>query len=110
MALDGIFLHFIRQEIEQVARDARIGVVGKNGCGKSTLLKIILGQVQPDAGTVELGDTIKIGYFSQDNSHMQESVKAIEYVRKEAEYIDTGNGKISASMLMERFLFLRRLS
>lgn len=83
----------------------RIGIVGPNGCGKSTLLKIILGQVQPDAGTVELGDTIKIGYFSQDNSHMQESVKAIEYVRKEAEYIDTGNGKISASMLMERFLF-----
>ena len=83
----------------------RIGIVGPNGCGKSTLLKIILGQVQPEKGTVELGETIKIGYFSQDNSHMEESQKAIEYVREEAEYIDTGNGKISASMLMERFLF-----
>lgn len=83
----------------------RIGIVGPNGCGKSTLLKIILGQVAADSGTVEIGDTIKIGYFSQDNSHMDERVKAIEYVREVAEYIDTGDGKISASMLMERFLF-----
>lgn len=83
----------------------RIGIVGPNGCGKSTLLKIILGQIIPDAGTVEMGETIKIGYFSQDNSHMEESMKAIEYVREEAEYINTGDGKISASMLMERFLF-----
>lgn len=83
----------------------RIGIVGPNGCGKSTLLKIILGQVLPDEGTVEIGETIKIGYFSQDNSHMDESMKAIEYVREVAEYINTGDGKISASMLMERFLF-----
>lgn len=83
----------------------RIGIVGPNGCGKSTLIKMILGQVLPDTGSVEMGETIKIGYFSQDNSHMDESVKAIEYVREIAEYIDTGDGKISASMLMERFLF-----
>ncbi|MFG6384383.1 MAG: ABC-F family ATP-binding cassette domain-containing protein [Lachnospiraceae bacterium] len=83
----------------------RIGIVGPNGCGKSTLLKIILGQVAADSGTVEIGDTIKIGYFSQDNVHMDERVKAIEYVREVAEYIDIGDGKISASMLMERFLF-----
>lgn len=83
----------------------RIGIVGPNGCGKSTLLKMILGQVLPDAGNVEIGETIRIGYFSQDNSHMEESMKAIEYVREVAEYINTGDGKISASMLMERFLF-----
>lgn len=83
----------------------RIGIVGPNGCGKSTLLKIILGQVQPDAGTIEIGETIKIGYFSQDNSHMEESMKAIEYVREVAEYIQTPDGPISASALMERFLF-----
>lgn len=83
----------------------RIGIVGPNGCGKSTLLKIILGQVIPDAGTIEIGETIKIGYFSQDNSHMDESMKAIEYVREVAEFIQTPDGKISASALMERFLF-----
>lgn len=83
----------------------RIGIVGPNGCGKSTLLKIILGQIVPEKGTIEVGETIKIGYFSQDNSHMDDSMKAIEYVREVAEYIDTGDGKISASMLMERFLF-----
>lgn len=83
----------------------RIGIVGPNGCGKSTLLKMILGQVVPDAGTVEIGETIKIGYFSQDNSHMEESMKAIEYVREVAEFIQTPDGKISASALMERFLF-----
>ncbi|NBH14902.1 ABC transporter ATP-binding protein [Lachnospiraceae bacterium] len=83
----------------------RIGIVGPNGCGKSTLLKMILGQVLPDAGNVEIGETIRIGYFSQDNSHMEESMKAIEYVREVAEYINTGDGKVSASMLMERFLF-----
>ena len=83
----------------------RIGIVGPNGCGKSTLLKMILGQVIPDAGTVEIGETIRIGYFSQDNSHMEESMKAIEYVREVAEFIQTPDGKISASALMERFLF-----
>lgn len=83
----------------------RIGIVGPNGCGKSTLLKIILGQILPDTGTIEIGETIKIGYFSQDNSHMEESMKAIEYVREVAEYIQTADGPISASALMERFLF-----
>lgn len=83
----------------------RIGIVGPNGCGKSTLLKIILGQIVPDTGTIEIGETIKIGYFSQDNSHMEESMKAIEYVREVAEYIQTADGPISASALMERFLF-----
>lgn len=86
-------------------KNDRIGIVGPNGCGKSTLLKMILGQVMPDAGTIEIGETIKIGYFSQDNSHMDESMKAIEYVKEVAEFIQTPDGKISASALMERFLF-----
>lgn len=86
-------------------RGDRIGIIGPNGCGKSTLLKIILGQALPDKGRIELGETIKIGYFSQDNSHMDETIRAIDYVREVAEYVDTGEGKMSASMLMERFLF-----
>ncbi len=86
-------------------RGERIGVIGPNGCGKSTLLKLILGQVTPDTGSVELGETIRIGYFSQDNSHMEENIRAIDYVREAGDYVDTGEGKISAAMLMERFLF-----
>lgn len=65
-------------------KNDRIGIVGPNGCGKSTLLKLILGQILPDNGAVEIGETIKIGYFSQDNSHMDPSMRAIEYVREEA--------------------------
>lgn len=83
----------------------RIGIIGPNGCGKTTLLKIILEQAPSDGGSVEMGETIKMGYFSQDSSHMDEGMKAIDYVREAGEYVDTGDGKISASMLMERFLF-----
>ncbi len=83
----------------------RIGIIGPNGCGKTTLLKIILGQAPSDGGSVEMGETIKVGYFSQDSSNMDEGMKAIDYVREAGEYVDTGDGKISASMLMERFLF-----
>ncbi len=86
-------------------RDDRIGIVGPNGSGKSTLLKMMVGEVEPDGGAVELGETIRIGYFAQDNVHMDEEMKAIEYVREVAEYIQTGDGKITASALMERFLF-----
>ena len=86
-------------------RGERIGIVGPNGCGKTTLLKILLGQTAPDTGSIEQGETIKTGYFSQDNSHMDEKMRAIDYVREVAEYVDTGDGKLSAAMLMERFLF-----
>lgn len=83
----------------------RIGIIGPNGCGKSTFLKMINGVVTPDAGTIEIGQTVKIGYFSQENEYMDESMKAIEYIREGGEYIQTTDGKITASMMMERFLF-----
>ncbi|MCQ2509200.1 MAG: ABC-F family ATP-binding cassette domain-containing protein [Lachnospiraceae bacterium] len=86
-------------------KNDRIGIVGPNGCGKSTLMKIITGNVLPDAGEVEIGSTISIGYFSQENEYMDESMKAIEYIREVAEYINTPNGKVTAAMLMEQFLF-----
>ena len=86
-------------------KNDRIGIIGPNGCGKSTLLKILTGETEPDSGGVETGTTIKIGYFSQENEYMDQSLKAIEYIREVAEYVNTPEGKITASALMERFLF-----
>ncbi|PXV89551.1 ATP-binding cassette subfamily F protein uup [Lachnotalea glycerini] len=83
----------------------RVGIIGPNGCGKSTLLKIINGVIKPDEGMIEIGTTVKIGYFSQENEYMDENLKVIEYVREGAEYIETSEGKISASQMLERFLF-----
>ena len=81
----------------------RIGIIGHNG--KSTLLKIINGIIKPDVGTVEIGQTIKIGYFSQENEYMDESKRVIDYVKEAGEYIATSDGKITASQMLERFLF-----
>ncbi|HIV24509.1 MAG TPA: ABC-F family ATP-binding cassette domain-containing protein [Candidatus Scatomonas pullistercoris] len=83
----------------------RVGFVGRNGCGKTTLLRILTGHLEPDSGEVEAGQTVKIGYFSQENEYMDESMKAIDYVREIGEYIETPEGKVTASALMERFLF-----
>lgn len=83
----------------------RIGIIGDNGCGKSTLLKIINGLEQPDSGSVIVGDTVKIGYFSQENEYMDESQKVIDYIRSIAEYIETTDGTASASQMLDRFLF-----
>ena len=83
----------------------RLGIVGKNGCGKTTLMKILAGVEQPDSGTIQIGQTVKIGYFSQENEYMDGSMKVIDYIRDVAEYIKTSDGSISASMMLERFLF-----
>ncbi len=88
-----------------ILRDARIGIIGKNGCGKSTLLKMITGEVAPDSGTVVKGDTVKIGYFSQECEEMDTSLRVIEYIREIAENIETVEGTITASQMLERFLF-----
>lgn len=88
-----------------VLRDDRIGIVGPNGAGKSTLLKMIAGRLKPDTGSVVIGDTIKIGYFAQENDDMDESLRVIEYIRDEAEYLTVEGGTISASQLLEMFLF-----
>lgn len=86
-------------------KDDRIGIIGKNGCGKSTLLKMIMGMVQPDKGSISIGQTVKIGYFSQHNEEMDEGLKVIDYMREVGEYLETPEGSISASQMLERFLF-----
>ena len=89
-----------------LARTDRIGIVGKNGMGKSTLINILNGKLEPDSGTIEIGETVRIGCFSQDDSHMDLSMKAIDYIKEESDYITTADGtKITASMMCERFLF-----
>ena len=86
-------------------KNDRIGIIGPNGCGKTTLLKIINGIVRPDSGTIEIGQTIRIGYFSQENEYMDASMKVIDYVKEVGEYVTTSDGKITASQMLERFLF-----
>ena len=86
-------------------KNDRIGIIGENGCGKSTLLKIIVGEENPKEGTVTIGDTIQIGYFSQDSRKMDENMRVIDYVKEVGEYITTTEGKITAAMMLERFLF-----
>ena len=88
-----------------ILRNQRLGIIGPNGCGKSTLIKMIAGVLKPDAGEIEWGDTIKIGYFAQEVPDMDRNLRVIDYIREVAEYIPTKDGKISASMMLERFLF-----
>lgn len=89
-----------------VLRNDRVGIVGPNGSGKTTLLSMIGGALKPDSGTVEIGETVRIGLFSQDSYHMDDTKRVIEYIREGAEYIETAEGeKITASQMLERFLF-----
>ena len=94
----------------------RIGIIGPNGCGKTTLLKCITGDVIPDRGMIEIGQTIEIGYFRQDNvavgtggeaagKTIDENMRVIDYIKETAEYIHTKEGPVSASLMCERFLF-----
>lgn len=86
-------------------RNERIGIIGENGCGKTTLLRIILGLEPADSGTVTIGETIKIGYFSQMVEDMNPEERVIDYVKNVAEYIRTSKGTATASQMCERFLF-----
>ena len=88
-----------------VLKNQKLGIIGPNGCGKSTLIKMMAGLVQPDSGTIEVGETVKIGYFAQEEQEMDDSQRVIDYVKEIGEYIVTRDGRISASQLLERFLF-----
>lgn len=88
-----------------ILKNQRLGIIGPNGCGKSTLLKMMAGLVLPDEGEVETGETIKIGYFAQEEQEMDDRMRVIDYVKEIAEYIPTKEGRISASQMLERFLF-----
>ena len=86
----------------------RIGIIGKNGCGKSTLLKIILGQIQSDSGTVKIGETVKIGYFAQQNEVFDDNQRVIDYIKDFGERVYTADHEeITASHMLERFLFFK---
>ena len=86
-------------------RDDRIGFIGPNGCGKSTLMKMIMGILKPDEGNITIGDTVKIGYFAQENEDMTGDIRVIDYIKNVAEYIQTTKGQASASQMLDRFLF-----
>ena len=92
-----------------ISRDARIGIVGHNGAGKSTFLKMLIGQIAPDSGNIIIGDTVKIGYFSQECESMDPTKKVIEYIRETADRIQTPDGVVTASQMLERFLFTPEL-
>lgn len=86
-------------------KNDRVGFVGSNGCGKTTLMRIIAGLEQPDTGQVKVGETVKIGYYAQELSFMDPTVRVIDYIRDTAEYVRTKEGLVSASKMLERFLF-----
>lgn len=88
-----------------VLKNQRLGIIGPNGCGKSTLIKIIAGLIEPDSGSVEIGETIQLGYFAQEVPDMSTEQRVIDYIKDVAEYLPTKDGKISASQMLERFLF-----
>ncbi len=89
-----------------VLRNDRVGIIGPNGSGKSTLMNIIAGTMLADTGSIEIGETVRIGLFSQESYHMDEKLRVIEYIKEGAEILTTAEGeKISASQMLERFLF-----
>lgn len=88
-----------------VLKNQRLGIIGPNGYGKSTLMKIITKIIEPDEGEVEIGDTIRIGYFAQEAEEMNANLRAIDYIKDIADYVPTKDGRITASQMLERFLF-----
>lgn len=86
-------------------RDDRVGIVGPNGCGKTTLLSMIAGMQQPDSGRIDVGDTVRFGVFAQEYPPVDPDLRVIDYMRSIAEYVQTPDGKLSASQMLESFLF-----
>ena len=87
-------------------KNDRVGFIGPNGSGKSTLMKMITGEIAPDSGHIELGQTVKIGYYAQEiGGEMKPGQRVIDYIRDVAEFVDTPEGKVSAAKMLERFLF-----
>lgn len=96
--LDNFYYNFARYE--------KLGIVGKNGTGKTTFLKILLGEVKPDSGSVDVGETVRFGYYSQEGLEFDEQMKVIDVVRDIAEEVDLGNGKkLTVSQFLNHFLF-----
>lgn len=88
-----------------IDRDARIGIVGENGKGKSTLMKMVTGELLPDSGLVDIGETVQIGFVTQDFVEPDENMRVIDYIKEVAEVVNTDDGPITASNLLEKFLF-----
>nr|WP_319487192.1 ABC-F family ATP-binding cassette domain-containing protein [uncultured Caproiciproducens sp.] len=108
--IDGIGKRYSDRQLIQnfsynLLRDDRIGIIGGNGCGKSTLLKMIIGTVAADNGTVTIGDTVRIGYFSQECEEMDTALRAIDYIKNISAEVVTPEGTLTASQMMEKFLF-----
>ena len=88
-----------------ILKNQRLGIIGPNGCGKTTLMKLITDRIQPDEGEIVIGDTIQVGYFAQEAEEMNENQRVIDYIKDIAEYVPTKDGRITASQMLERFLF-----
>jgi ATP-binding cassette subfamily F protein uup len=95
----------IRDFSYNLLRRDRIGIVGPNGCGKTTLLKMIVGAVPPDNGTVVVGETVRVGYFSQECEEMDPSLRVIDYISQISSAVETPEGTLTATQMMEKFLF-----
>ena len=103
---DGEPLTILKDFYYNFSRFEKMGIVGNNGTGKSTFIKMLLGQVAPDSGKFDIGDTVRFGYFSQEGLQFDEQTKVIDVVKDIAEYIDMGGGKhLTASQFLQHFLF-----
>ncbi|WP_339060818.1 ABC-F family ATP-binding cassette domain-containing protein [Tepidibacillus marianensis] len=93
-----------------IVPNERLGIIGPNGSGKTTLLNMMAGRMKPDRGVIDIGETVKIGYYTQDHTEMNLNLRVIEYIKETAEVVKTADGQfISAEQMLERFLFTRNM-